>query len=144
MNCEHRNWRENSWQQEKHAKAISWSTTGVNGGTFNSFGYSAEGILICVSAEKVTFTWWGCYGLCFWHKPTELAHSFFYSVLVSVSVFMGLSTVFHSINSPDNTPLSHSVLPVLFVPYRSFQLYISLRKSPSALIQFFLCVVYWA
>ena len=36
-------------------------------------------------------------------KPTELAHSF-YSVLVSVSVFMALSTVFHSINSPDNSP----------------------------------------
>ena len=47
----------------------------------------------------------------------------FYSVLVSVSVFTALSTVFHSRNSPDNSPLSHS-----------FQLYISLRKSPSALI----------
>ena len=33
-----------------------------------------------------------------WHKPTELATPF-YSVLVSISVF---STVFHSINSPDN------------------------------------------
>ena len=30
----------------------------------------------------------------------------FYSVLVSVSVFMALSTVFHSINAPDNSPLS--------------------------------------
>ena len=29
----------------------------------------------------------------------------FYSVFVSVSVFMALSTVFHSINSPDNSPL---------------------------------------
>ena len=38
----------------------------------------------------------------------------FYSVLVSVSVVMALSTVFNSINSPDNSPLSHSVLPVLF------------------------------
>ena len=37
----------------------------------------------------------------------------FYSVLVSVSVCMALSTVFHSINSPDNSPFSHSVLPVL-------------------------------
>ena len=34
----------------------------------------------------------------------------FYPVLVSVSVFVALSTVFHSINSPDNSPLSHSVL----------------------------------
>ena len=46
----------------------------------------------------------------------------FCSVLVSVSVFMTLSAVFHSINSPDNSPLSHSVLPVSFLPYWSFQL----------------------
>ena len=58
----------------------------------------------------------------------------FYSVLVSVSVFKAFSTVFHSINSPDNSPLSHSVLLVLFLPYWSFQLSISLGKSPSALI----------
>ena len=50
----------------------------------------------------------------------------FYSVLVSVSVFMALSTGFHSINSPDNSPLSHSVLLVSFLPYWSFQLYVSL------------------
>ena len=50
----------------------------------------------------------------------------FYSVLVSVSVFVALSTVFHSINYPDNSPLSHSIPPVLFLPYWSFQLYISL------------------
>ena len=36
----------------------------------------------------------------------------FYSVLVSISVFMALSIAFHSINSPDNSPFSHSVLPV--------------------------------
>ena len=46
----------------------------------------------------------------------------FYSVLVRISVFMALSTVFHSINAPDNSPFSQSVLPVLFLPYRSFQL----------------------
>ena len=38
----------------------------------------------------------------------------FYSVLVSVSVFMALSTVFHSINSANNSPLPHSVHLVLF------------------------------
>ena len=47
---------------------------------------------------------------------------------------MALSTIFHSINSQDNSPLSHSVLPILFLPYWSFQLHISLWKSPSALI----------
>ena len=50
----------------------------------------------------------------------------FCSVLVSLSVFMTLSVVFLSINSPDNSPLSQSVLPVLFVPYWPFQLYTSL------------------
>ena len=37
--------------------------------------------------------------------PTPL-----YSVLLSVSVFMALSNVFHPINFPDNSPLSHSVI----------------------------------
>ena len=36
----------------------------------------------------------------------------FYSVLVPVSVFMALSTVFHSVNSPNNSLLFHSVLPI--------------------------------
>ena len=45
-----------------------------------------------------------------------------YSVLVSVSLFKALSTVFHSINSPHNSALSHSVRLVLFLPYWSFEL----------------------
>ena len=56
----------------------------------------------------------------------SLPPPFFNSVLVSVSVFMALSTVFQSINSSDNSPRSHSVLLVLFLPYWFFQLYISL------------------
>ena len=78
------------------------------------------------SPHGLTFTWWGCLGLCQGHKPTELAHSF-HSVLASL---MALSPVFRFINSPDNSPYSHSVLPVLFLPYWSFQLYISFLKSP--------------
>ena len=62
----------------------------------------------------LTFTWWGRYGSCLRHEPTELAHSFCF-VPVSISVFIALSTVFHSLNSPDNFLLSHSVLPVLLV-----------------------------
>ena len=50
---------------------------------------------------------------------SELSRSFC-SVLVSISVFMALSTVFHSINSSDISPASHSVLPVLFLSYWSF------------------------
>ena len=48
--------------------------------------------------------------------------------------FMALLTVFHSIHFRENSPLSHSVLPVLFLPQWSSQLCISLWKSPSALI----------
>ena len=40
----------------------------------------------------------------------------FYSVLVSVSVIMALSTAFHFINSLDKSPRSHSVFPVSFLP----------------------------
>ena len=39
----------------------------------------------------------------------------FYSVLVSIPVFNALSSLFHFIKSPDNSPLSHSVLSVLFL-----------------------------
>ena len=81
-----------------------------------------------VSPYGLTFTWWGCYGLCLRHNPTELAHSFFlfFCSRVCFCLYMALSTVFHSINSTNNSPFSHSVLPVLSLPYRSFQLYISL------------------
>ena len=41
----------------------------------------------------------------------------FYSVRLSISVFMALSTVFHSIYSPNNSQICHSVLPVLFLPF---------------------------
>ena len=58
------------------------------------------------------------------HQPS--LPTLFNSFLVSVSVFMALSTAFHSINSPDNSPFSHSVLPVLSLPYWFFQIYISL------------------
>ena len=50
----------------------------------------------------------------------------FHSVLVSMSVFIALSTVFHFVNSPNNTPLSHSVLSVLLLTYWSFQQSVSL------------------
>ena len=55
----------------------------------------------------------------------------FYSVLVSLSVFMALSTVFHSINSPDNSLHSHCVLLVLFCligPFNYIYLYESLPQ----------------
>ena len=84
--------------------------------------------------SRLTFRWWRCYGLCQRHKPTELAHSFFffYSVLASVSVFMFLSSVFHSINSPDKSLFSRSVLTGFFCcligPFNYITLYKSLLR----------------
>ena len=46
---------------------------------------------------------------------------------MSFSVVMPLSTVFHSINSHDNSPFSHSALLVLSLPFWSFHLRISVK-----------------
>ena len=69
----------------------------------------------------------------FRHKPTELAHSFFYSILVSISVLMALSTVFHSINSPDNSPffsLRYSGLISALLVLSTLCLFIKVSFSP--------------
>ena len=61
----------------------------------------------------------------------------FYSVLVSISVFMALSTVFCSINSLDNSPLSHSVfsglISVLLV-LSTVCLFIKVSFSPDIIL----------
>ena len=65
----------------------------------------------------------------------------FYSVHVSVSVFVALSTVFHSINSPDNSPFSHSVLPAfsaLFV-LSTMCLFMKISFSPDVIPSGCLC-----
>ena len=61
----------------------------------------------------------------------SLPHSFLFCSCVCLWPFQ---LYFNFINSPDNSPLSHSVLPILILPHWSFQLYIALWKSPSALI----------
>ena len=75
------------------------------------FSLSSNPNYIHSSPRGLTFSWWGCYSLCHRLKPTKLPTPL-YSVLVLVSVFMALSTLFHSITSPDNSSLSHSVLLV--------------------------------
>ena len=61
----------------------------------------------------------------------------FYSVVVSISVFLALSTVFHSVKSPDNPPLSYSVLSGFILPYWSFQLidlFMKVSLSPDLIL----------
>ena len=78
-------------------------------------------------ARGLTFSWWGCYSLCCRHKPTELAHSFLFSSCVSFCPF-GPFICVSFINFPDNSPLSHSVLLVLFCFIGRFN-YIPLYES---------------
>ena len=39
------------------------------------------------SPRRLTFTWWGCYGLCLRQKPTELAHSFLFRTFVCFCLY---------------------------------------------------------
>ena len=82
-------------------------------------------LVFCPRPRGLTFSWWGCHGLCQRHKSTELANSFLFCSCVCLSL-MAFSIVFQSINSSDNSPFSHSVLPVSSWTYWSFQLYVSL------------------
>ena len=88
------------------------------------------------------FTWWGCYGLCLWHKLTELAHSFSFCSLVCFCLY----GPFNCISPPKFSRklsvcsfCSSGLIPVLLV---LSTVYISLWKSSSALIQSL--VVDWA
>ena len=73
------------------------------------------------SPHGLTFTWEDVAVYVFDISQPSLPTPF-YSVLVSVSVFTALSTVFNSIKSSDNSMLSHSALPVLFLHFWSLQL----------------------
>ena len=77
-------------------------------------------ILFC--PYRLTLISGGDVTVCVWHINQLNLPTPFYSVLVSVSVFMALSTVFLAINSLDNSPFSDSVLLVLPLPCWSFQL----------------------
>ena len=86
------------------------------------FSYSFRWLVLSL---WLSFKWSGCCGFRFRLKSSELPTPF-YSVLVSISVFMALLAVFQSINSPDNSAIFESVPRVLCLPYWSFQLCISL------------------
>ena len=61
----------------------------------------------------------------------------FYSVLVSISVFIALSTVFHSINSPDNPPLfslCSSCLNSALLVLSTIYLFLKVSHSPDLIL----------
>ena len=68
-------------------------------------------IIFLVCSRGLTFTWWGCCCL-FLTQTNRACPLLFILFLCLFSVFMALWTVFHYINSLNNCPFSHSVLPV--------------------------------
>ena len=127
------------WSLCRHAMWVCWLFVSgpqlklwglPNGGWEGSVcNHFPKSVLPTTRPRGLTFTWWGSYGLCVEHKPTELTHSFLFCSCVYFSL-MALSAIFHSVNSPNSSLISHSVIPALFLPCWSFQLYISLWKSP--------------
>ena len=71
---------------------------------------------LSASAHGLTFTWWGCCGLCLWHKPTELVHSFIFCSCVSFCLYGSFKCISLHEFFRQLSLLSHSVLLVLFLP----------------------------
>ena len=90
--------------------------------------------LLFSSPCGLSFTWWGCCGLYFWHKPAELAHSFLFSSCVYFCLY-GPSNCFpfHKFSQHLSafSLCSSGLISALLV---LSTIYISLWKSPSALI----------
>ena len=94
-------------------------------------------VILCGCPYGLTFTLWGRCGLCFWHKPTELADSFLFCSFVCFCLFGPFNCIsFHkfsrqlSVFSLSSCGLSSALL----VLSTECLLYISLWKSPSAQI----------
>ena len=103
------------------------------------FWVSGVGIYFaCVSLQDclqgLTFMWWGHCSLCLWHKLTKLALSFLFCSCVCFCLYEPYNCIsFHKF-SRQLCLFSLCSPGLIFLPYWSFQLYISLWKSPSALI----------
>ena len=56
------------------------------------------------TACRLNFTWWGCYGLCLWHRPTELAHSFLFCSCVCFCLYSPFNCIsFHKFSQQLST-----------------------------------------
>ena len=94
----------------RHSEKVCWVAIIDNQTSATKWTYTNSSPLTCsITGQGLAFTWWGCCGYVLDINQLSLPTPF-YSVLVSVSVFMfvALSSVFHCINSPNNSLLSHS------------------------------------
>ena len=72
-----------------HYEMTSHTQTQKHKHVWKSFQPPSRGevTLLVLVPRGLTFTWWGCCGFCFWHKPTELAHSLFLCLFLSLWPF---------------------------------------------------------
>ena len=83
-------WKMQSQNLLVHSRVCRSWTTGTTGTP--TLENKTENALRIVSLwllcpRGLTFTWWGCYGLCLWHKPAELAHSFLFCSCVHFCLY---------------------------------------------------------
>ena len=56
-------------------------------------------LVLHTSPRGLTFMWWGCYGLCHRHKPTELTHSFLFCSCVYLCLYGPFNCIsFHAVS----------------------------------------------
>ena len=115
---------------------LHWETSGDELGcslqvTSGPVQFALQRCCLCPSYPRgLTFTWWGCYGLCLWHKPTKLAHSF----LFCSCIYFCLSLrPFQLYFIPQILPTTLHFLTLFFrflsLPYWSFQLCLFMKVS---------------
>ena len=79
----------------------------------------------CSGPGGLTFSWWGCSGLCPTHKPAELAYSFYSVLCVCFCLYGSIKRLsFHKFSR--QLPAFSLCSSCLFLSYWSFWLYIPL------------------
>ena len=82
-------WKETVSVWERHSLWCAWWAS-----LWSYFSVSVSG-----SPCRLTFTRWECCGLCFWHKPTELAQSLLFCSCVCFHLYGAFSCIsFHELS----------------------------------------------
>ena len=88
------------------------------------------------SPHWLTFTWWGCCGLCVWHKPTELAHSFALCTYVYFCLYGPFNSISFNKFSQQLSPFSlcSSSLKSALLVLSTIYLFMKVSFSPDIIL----------
>ena len=99
------------------------------------FGDAVCYVFLC--PRGLTFSWWGCKGLCHRHKLTKLAHSFFFILFLCLFLSYGPfnSISFHKFSRQLFAfPLCSSGLNSAFLVLSIIYLFIKVSLSPEIIL----------